>query len=66
MQHQAFASRHRPDYYSGPHWLVYGRADGIPNSPVGMVACGDLRVGDGSCLHERLRRPQLGSKVSNI
>ncbi|KAK1994077.1 hypothetical protein LX36DRAFT_223657 [Colletotrichum falcatum] len=39
IQHQAFTSRHRPDYYSGPYWLVYGRSDGIPSSPVGMVVC---------------------------
>ncbi|KAL0936030.1 hypothetical protein CTRU02_208245 [Colletotrichum truncatum] len=40
MQHRAFAGRHRPDYYSGPHRFIDGRADGIPSSPVGMVACG--------------------------
>ncbi|KAK1566266.1 uncharacterized protein LY79DRAFT_572383, partial [Colletotrichum navitas] len=39
IQHWAFAGRHRPDYYSSPHWLIYGRADGIPSSPVGMVVC---------------------------
>ncbi|KAK1854352.1 hypothetical protein CCHR01_02972 [Colletotrichum chrysophilum] len=39
MQHQAFAGRLRPNYYSGPHWFIDGRADGIPSSPVGVVAC---------------------------
>jgi hypothetical protein len=39
IQHRAFAGRHRPNYYSGPHWLDDGRADGIPYFPMGVVVC---------------------------
>lgn len=28
-----FAGRHRSDYYSGGHWLINGRSDGIPSTP---------------------------------
>ncbi|KAK2052507.1 hypothetical protein LY76DRAFT_334925 [Colletotrichum caudatum] len=44
MQYQAFAGHHRPNYYSGPHWLGSGKADGIPYFPVGVVVCAGLEA----------------------
>ncbi|KAH9228520.1 hypothetical protein K456DRAFT_57335 [Colletotrichum gloeosporioides 23] len=53
IQHWAFAGRHRPDYYSSPHWLIYGRADGIPSFPMGMVVCGRRRESSSRYWHLR-------------
>jgi hypothetical protein len=58
IQHRAFAGRHRPNYYSGPHWLDDGRADGIPYSPVGVVVC----VGRG--MEGDSRRRDMGKQES--
>ena len=39
IQHQAFAGRHRPNYYSGAHGLSYRGADGTRRFLVAMVVC---------------------------
>ena len=42
VQHQAFPDGHPPEYYSDDYWFVYGRADGIPNTPVSMAVRGGM------------------------
>ena len=42
IQHQGFAGRHRPNYWSDPHQFHSGRADGIPCYLMGMVVCASL------------------------
>ena len=44
IQQRGFAGRHRPNYWSAPYRLDYGRADGIPYFPVGMVVCASSSV----------------------
>lgn len=44
IQHQEFAGRHRPSYYSGAHLVINRRSDGIQISQVAVVVC--ARVSD--------------------
>src|SRR4051812_37064875 len=58
IQHRGFAGGHPPNYWSGPHWLIYGRADGIPSFPVGMVVC--INYGP----HNRMSSPNPKEQIT--